>query len=203
MKCDNLIGYAAANAPDQETSVRSRLLPHLESLEISWCGSLVEVFNSPALKSMGVTGCCKLESLYGRQQLNQEASSTHDVAASTPVEEKLSPSADLDKLLPSSLESLRIWYCDGLLEVANLPSSLRRIDIQNCSKLRFISGQLDALQDLVIPDCPELRSLESLCITDLSALEVLDLRICKSLASLPSGPEPQEYSSLHALIITG
>ena len=100
--CNNLIGYAAANAPDQETSGRSRLLPHLESLEIFLCGSLVEVFNSPALKTMDVQGCCKLESLYGRQQLNQEASSTHDVAASTPVEEKLSPSADPDKLLPSS-----------------------------------------------------------------------------------------------------
>ena len=106
------------------------------------------VFNSPALKRMHVAVCCKLESLYGRQQLNQEASSTHDVAASTPVEEKLSPSADPDKLLPSSLESLRIWGCDGLSEVVNLPSSLREIDIQICSKLRFISGQLDALKKL-------------------------------------------------------
>ncbi|CAD6252465.1 unnamed protein product [Miscanthus lutarioriparius] len=114
--CDNLIGYAAANAPDQETSGRSRLLPHLEYLEISWCGSLVEVFNSPALKRMEVGFCCKLESLYGRQQLTQEASSTDDVAASTPVEEKLSPWVDPDKLLPSSLESLTISSCDGLSE---------------------------------------------------------------------------------------
>ncbi|CAD6252607.1 unnamed protein product [Miscanthus lutarioriparius] len=199
--CDNLIGYAAANAPDQETSGRSQLLPHLESLEIWQCGSLVEVFNSPALKRMDVQYCCKLESLYGRQQLNQEASSTHDVAASTPVEEKLSPWADPDKLLPSSLESLTIWDCDGLSEVVNLPSSLRRIDTQNCSKLRFISGQLDALKELLIYNCPELRSLESLCIIDLSALESLALNSCISLTSLPSGPEPQEYSSLRRLTI--
>ncbi|XP_066337511.1 putative disease resistance protein RGA4 [Miscanthus floridulus] len=190
--CNNLIGYAAANAPDQETSGRSQLLPHIESVEIYSCGSLVEVFNSPALKRMEVIGCCKLESLYGRQQLNQEASSTHDVAASTPVEEKL---------VPSSLESLRIMRCDGLSVVVNLPSSLREIDIQNCSKLRFISGQLDALKKLRIYNCPELRSLESLCITDLSALEDLYLYNCKSLSSLPSGPEPHEYSSLRQLII--
>ncbi|CAD6252606.1 unnamed protein product [Miscanthus lutarioriparius] len=196
--CNNLIGYAAANAPDQETSGRSRLLPHLEFLEISLCGSLVEVFNSPALKTMLVEGCCKLESLYGRQQLNQEASSTHDVAASTPVEEKLSPWADPDKLLPSSLESLIILDCDGLLEVVNLPSSLRQIHIGSCSKLRFISGQVDALQYLAIATCPELRSL---CTIHLSALEYLGLRGCKSLASLPSGPEPHEYSSLHELTI--
>ncbi|XP_066337518.1 putative disease resistance protein RGA4 [Miscanthus floridulus] len=192
-KCDNLIGYAAANAPEQATSGRSRLLPHLESLQIFRCGSLVEVFNSPALKRISVEACCKLESLYGRQQLNQEASSTHDVAASTPVEEKLSPSADPDKLLPSSLESLTIESCDGLLEVVNLPSSLREIHIYCCSKLRFISGQLDALKELRIYYCPELLSLESLCIIDLSALEDLDLQGCKSLASLPSGPEPQEF----------
>ena len=150
---------------------------------------------------MEVEGCCKLESLYGRQQLNQEASSTHDVAASTPVEEKLSPWADPDKLLLSSLESLKISSCDGLLEVVNLPSSLREINIGSCSKLRFISGQLDALKELLFHKCPELRSLESLCIIDLSELEDLILRGCKSLASLPSGPEPQEYSSLRRLEI--
>ncbi|CAD6252609.1 unnamed protein product [Miscanthus lutarioriparius] len=199
--CNNLIGYAAANAPDQETSGRSRLLPHLESLDIYLCGSLVEVFNSPALKAMEVYSCGKLESLYGRQQLNQEASSTHDVAASTPVEEKLSPWADPDKLLPSSLESLTIRSCDGLLEVANLPSSLREINIGSCPKLRFISGQLDALKELDIYNCQELRSLESLCIIDLSALEVLWLCFCTSLPSLPSGPEPQEYSCLRRLRI--
>ncbi|CAD6252602.1 unnamed protein product [Miscanthus lutarioriparius] len=200
MKCRKLTTLPRA---PKETSGRSQLLPHLESLEIWRCESLVEVFNSPALKTMEVRYCCQLESLYGRQQLNQEASSTHDVAASTPVEEKLSPSADPDKLLPSSLESLTIWHCDGLLEVVNLPSSLGRIDIENCSKLRFISGQLDALKSVEIMVCPELRSLESLCTIDFSALEFLCLYDCKSLASLPSGTEPQEYSCLRRLTIRG
>jgi hypothetical protein len=64
-----------------------------------------------------------------------------------------------------------------LSEVVNLPSSLREINIEDCSKLRFISsGQLDALEVLVLYDCI-------------------------SLASLPSGPEPQEYSSLRWLTI--
>ncbi|CAD6252604.1 unnamed protein product [Miscanthus lutarioriparius] len=99
------------------------------------------------------------------------------------------------------LEILHIKGCDVLSEVVNLPSSLREIDIQNCSKLRFISGQLDALESVVIAVCPELRSLESLRIIDLSALESLLLHGCKSLASLPSGPEPQDYSSLRRLVI--
>jgi Leucine-rich repeat (LRR) protein len=209
--CNNLIGYATANGPDQATSGRSQLLPHLESLLIEGCQCLAEVFNSsPVLKRMDVIGCPKLESLYGKQQLNEEASSSDAVMASAPVEEKLSPS---DKLLPSSLaiwdchgllsslESLRIWDCHGLSEVVNLPSSLRKIDIRNCSKLRFMSGQLDALNNLLIVDCPELRSLET-CIVDLPSLESLDLRGCESLASLPCARAgPQEYSSLRHLTV--
>jgi hypothetical protein len=128
--------------------------------------------------------------------LKQEASNSDDVKASTPGQEKLSPSVAPHKLLPSSLESLEIRWCDGFSEVVDLPSSDREISIQRCSKLRFISGQLDALKKLVITNSPELRSLESLCITDLSALETVILEDCISLASLPSGPEPQEYSSL-------
>jgi hypothetical protein len=77
--CNNLIGYASPDAPDQATSGRSQFLPHLESLEIVRCESLVEIFNSPALKTMLVFHCCKIESLHGKQQLDQEASSTHDV----------------------------------------------------------------------------------------------------------------------------
>jgi hypothetical protein len=73
--------------------------------------------------------------------------------------------------------------------------------LQDCSKLGFISGQLDTPKVLSIFNCPELRSLESLCIIDHSALEDLVLRCCKSLASLPGGPEPQVYSSLRRLRI--
>ncbi|XP_020404222.1 disease resistance protein RGA2 [Zea mays] len=191
--CKNLIGYAAANVPDQATSGRSELLPHLEYLEIWGCQNLVELFNSsPALKRMEVRECCKLESLYGKQLLDEAASSTDDVTASAHVEEKLSP---------SSLESLTILDCDRLSEVVNLPSSLRVIDIQGCFKLRFMSGQLDALNTLAITNCPELRSLET-CIVDLTSLEILALCGCKSLASLPSAwAGRQEYSSLRQLTI--
>jgi hypothetical protein len=35
---------------------------------------------------MHVENCCKLESQYGKQQLNQEASSTDDVAAFTAID---------------------------------------------------------------------------------------------------------------------
>jgi hypothetical protein len=131
--CDNVIGYAVANGPDQ-------LLPHLESLQIDTCESLVEVFSlSPALKRMEVEGCCKLESLYGKQELDGEASSSDDMTASA-------PSVAPDKLLPSSLEYLSIWDCHGLSKIVNLPSSLRVINIKRCSRLRAMSGQLTNFQ---------------------------------------------------------
>jgi hypothetical protein len=195
-KCNALIGYA--KAPGQPISERSQLLPRLESLVISSCASLVEVFNVPAsLETIDVYDCPKLESIFGEQRdettLNQGASA--DAVASTAV---LKPSSSArDHFLPC-LESLIIWRCESLSEVLNLPPFLRKLDISDCDKLQLLSGQLDALQKLDILRCSELRSLES-CLRELSTLEHLSLRRCKRLASLPDGP--QAYSSLRDLRI--
>ena len=109
---------------------------------------------------------------------------------------------DWDKLLPSSLEYLRIGSCDGLLEVVNLPSSLREIRIRGCSKLRFISGQVDALQTTVHirpAGCSQKRRNYGL--PRVAVTRIIMHHRSLSLASLPSGPEAHEYSSLRRLVI--
>ncbi|KAJ1277349.1 hypothetical protein BS78_05G287900 [Paspalum vaginatum] len=233
---------AQATATSEEGSLlgRSQLLPRLETLRIWYCESLVEVLNAPAhLKTMSIYSCGKLESLSflpsGKQQHqgggggsstdDVTAASTAAAAAAVQRQEQLSlpaPSTSLqvdNSLLPSSsLESLQIWRCDGLLELPSLPPSLREIRIRNCSNLRFLSvGQLHALKDIYIFECPELRSLESITsggggggtttdtelIPAAAALERLSLVNCKSLASLPTGPHQGRYyySSLRKLKI--
>ncbi|RCV19699.1 hypothetical protein SETIT_3G406300v2 [Setaria italica] len=170
--CSGLIGYAKA-APGQPISERSQVLPRLDSLYIQDCESLVEVFNVPAsLKTMDLRGCPKLKSIFGEQQ---DEPTFNQGPSAVP---KLSSSAH-DHLLLPCLEYLRIYRCESLSEVLNLPPSLRNIDIY-------------------IWVCPELRSLES-CLGEFSTLERLRLRECKSLASLPDGP--QAYSSLRDLFI--
>ncbi|WVZ48836.1 hypothetical protein U9M48_000238 [Paspalum notatum var. saurae] len=211
--CGSLIGYAAHTATDkQETTSeeerrRSQLLPRLESLEIFFCQSLVEVLSAPAaLKRMRIGLCGKLDSLSllpGKQQDKTPSpsslkhhhqggsSSTDAVTASTAAgavqQEDLSPPAastshqDNVSLLPSSssLESLEINCCFRLSEVRRLPPSLRQLKIDSCSNLRLLSGQLDALKEISISRCPELRSLESI----ITSGPVI--RRCPAIKSLP------------------
>uniref|UniRef100_K3ZFG1 NB-ARC domain-containing protein n=1 Tax=Setaria italica TaxID=4555 RepID=K3ZFG1_SETIT len=155
----------------EATHERSQVLPRLESLRIRDCESLVEVFNVPAsLKTMDLHDCPKLKSIFG--ELQDEPTFNQGPSAAP----KLSSSA-WDHLLPC-LESLNIRQCESLSEVLNLPPSLREIDIW---------------------ECPELRSVEC-CLGEFATLERLVLSECKSLASLPDGP--QAYSSLRHLQIT-
>jgi Leucine-rich repeat (LRR) protein len=218
--CNNLTGRRRASSEQSTPERSSVLLPRLESLYIRDCACLVEVPTSvlPAsLKSLSIYDCPKLEAIAFSKQLDttsamlasaQGVAATHDedgksaliagscsdATASTPV--PTLSSSTKHHLLPC-LESLRIYRCDGLSEVLDLPPSIKTLEIYWCSNLQALSGQLDAVQKLSIEDC-SLKSLESL-LGELALLEELYLYGCKSLVSLPNGP--QAYSSLRRLTI--
>uniref|UniRef100_A0A0E0KLJ8 Uncharacterized protein n=1 Tax=Oryza punctata TaxID=4537 RepID=A0A0E0KLJ8_ORYPU len=178
--CENLTGHTQARG--QSTPAPSELLPRLESLEITYCDSFVEVPNLPAsLKLLRIWRCPGPESIIFNQQQDKSSGSTSETN---------------DRVLPR-LESLEIGYCNRL-EVLHLPPSIKKLDISVCEKLHSLSGKLDAVRELRIGLCKSLKSLES-CLGELPSLQHLQLTDCESLESLPKGP--QAYSSLTSLEI--
>jgi len=182
------------------------------TLGIYDCASLVEVPNLPvSLKTLRIQSCSdNLKSIvFGLQEDTRLArgegvvqldtsssipgSSSREATTSTTVL-KLSSAAN-HRFLPR-LESLDIWHCYGLSEVANLPPSIKTLGIYYCGNLQSLSGQLGDIQKLTIDSCRRLESLDS-CLGELRSLEELELYGCKSLVSLPDGP--QAYSSLRVL----
>ncbi|CAL5066798.1 unnamed protein product [Urochloa decumbens] len=213
--CSKLTGRTQAS-DEQSTPApeRGELLPRLESLLIAGCESLVEVPNLPtSLKTLRI-GCCSnnIKSIvFGQQEdtslVGGERVVRPDTSSSIPGSGSSEATASTAVLKLSSaanhrffpcLKSLEVWECRGLSGVANLPPSIKTLDIMRCRKLQSLSGQLDAVQILSIFSCSRLESLES-CLGDLRSLEELKLCFCKSLVSLPDGP--QAYSSLRVLRI--
>jgi hypothetical protein len=217
-RCSKLTGLTedsdqqSAPAPEQ-----GGLLTRLESLWIDDCTSLVVFPKMPAsLKTLHIECCSNnVESiLFGQQEDTRlmsgegvvwldtsssiPGSSSNEATASTAVL-KLS-SAAKHPFVPC-LEFLTIENCDGLSQVANLPPSIKTLTIRGCSNLQSLSGQLDALQELTVCSCQRLKSLKCLesCLGEHPSLEQLWLYRCKSLVSLPDGPQP--YSSLRRLQI--
>ncbi|XP_025800357.1 putative disease resistance protein RGA4 isoform X3 [Panicum hallii] len=197
--CSKLTGHTQAS-DRQSAPERGGLLPSLEYLWINDCTSLVEVPNlSASLKELHISGCSdNIKSIIFVQPDTSSlipGSSGSEATASTAVL-KLSSAAN-HRSLPC-LESLSIWRCDCLSEVANLPPSIKVLDIYRCDNLQSLSGKLDVVQKLNIMICSRLESLES-CVGELRSLENLKLYACRSLVSIPDGP--QAYSSLRVLEI--
>ncbi|XP_025802455.1 putative disease resistance protein RGA4 isoform X2 [Panicum hallii] len=212
-RCSKLTGHTQAS-DGQSAPERGGLLPHLESLSIGGCTSLVEVPNLPAsLKTLLIGGCGdNIKSIiFGQHEsvmpvggegvVQPDTSSLisgsngSEATASTAVL-KLSSAAN-HRSLPC-LEFLLISDCAHLSEVANLPPSIKILEILSCDNLQSLSGKLDAVQELTIRFCGRLESLES-CVGELRSLELLKLDGCRSLVSLPDGS--QAYSSLRYLEI--
>ncbi|KAF6987054.1 hypothetical protein CFC21_004733 [Triticum aestivum] len=227
VNCKNLTGYAQAPL-EPSASSRSQCLPGLESLELSYCASLVEMFNVPAsLKSMYIDGCIKLESIYGKQQGKPEfveGSSCSEAIMPAGVSE-LSSSSLMNHFC-SCLEELSISGCGSLPAVLNLPKSLKTIIIAHCSSIRGLSYQMGGLQrpevttSINVPEPsaavatrhslpPYLESLEVLfCAgmlggilhlpTSLKRLTIIDNAGLTSLESMP-GEHTPSFESLHLL----
>jgi hypothetical protein len=79
----------------------------------------------------------------------------------------------------STSVSLTVRECDSLSLVLNLPMYLKKLDIRRCNRLKSIESHSG----------------------DLSSLEELKVRCCRTVASLPDGPQRPQYTSLRWLEI--
>ncbi|KAF6987094.1 hypothetical protein CFC21_004773 [Triticum aestivum] len=152
--CKNLSGYAEAPL-EPSASERSRHLPGLKFLVLQNCASLEEIFDIPAsLKSMSITQCIKLESIFGKQQrvskLNQVSSCSE---ASVPTAISELPSSPMNDFSPC-LESLYLSGCDSLSTVINIPPSVKTIVMSGFNSIKVLSCQLDEVQN-TSTDVPE------------------------------------------------
>jgi hypothetical protein len=126
--CENLTGYAQ-DPLEPSASERSRYLPSLENIKLVDCSSLVEMFNVPAsVVEIFITGCQKLESIFGKQQQGMSELS----------------SSPMDHPCPR-LKFISLEGCDSLSGVLHLPSYLRSLRIEYCSNIQVLSCQLDGL----------------------------------------------------------
>lgn len=172
-ECNNLIGYAQAPAKPSTLSENRQLLPRLKYLSIECCSSLIDVFNVPdSLRSMEITGCCNLKSIYGRRlHQGQSALSIHQGSSS--ILEVLSSSSPRARV--EHLEKLKLSSCEALTGVLHLPGSIKDLHLHGCGGLTSLESRLE----------------------ELPLLECLLLLRCNTLSSLPDGP--QAYSSLRYL----
>jgi hypothetical protein len=138
--------------------------------------------------------------------------------AHAPAVESLRTPESSSQLLPR-LECLMIRGCINMVEVFKLSASLREMEIDGCFALSRVEPLLSpclekieilcctsltgvlvlppSLKEIVLNGCSELRSVESPS-GEMPLLETLTIVHCKTLSSLPDGP--QAYPSLEVLL---
>jgi hypothetical protein len=175
----------------------------LQHLDFSYCDALVhwpeKEFQSLVSLRRLIIYCCEKLIGYAPQATAAEPSTTSE------------PSSEL---LPR-LESLLIYGCLSMVEVFKLPASLRKMEIYHCTKLEYMysrrlqQGQVaSSIHQGPSPVYSEVSSSSANARTTSLAgvpylppsLVLLYINDCKSLSSLPNGP--QAYSSLQRLVIT-
>ncbi|XP_037494096.1 putative disease resistance protein At3g14460 [Jatropha curcas] len=166
--------------------VVTQSLVALEYLWITDCSQLIHLWRDStnldklsSLKSLQIQGCQKLVSLVGGEEGN----------------------------LPCNLEILSIWDCDELKILPNglqTLTSLRELKILQCRNLvSFPSAGLPcSLKSLEIKYCDSLESLpkgivhDSNARNEMSHLEVVRVKGCPSLTSLPIGEFPYSIKNI-------
>jgi Leucine-rich repeat (LRR) protein len=165
-------------------------VPHLKSLVLEGCTSLVEIHESiELLKGLVLLDLQRCESLRNLPSSisNLEALETLDLCGCLALEK-------LPEQLPSSfglLKNLKIVSlreCSRLTKLPNLQSPhLERLILEGCTSLVEIHESIGLLKRLVLlnlQSCKNLRNLPS-SISNLKSLETLDLWKCYNLEKLP------------------
>ncbi|WVZ82913.1 hypothetical protein U9M48_030119 [Paspalum notatum var. saurae] len=176
-ECRKLTGEQQQSAPVLlEGTGGGPLPPHLESLDIIGCNSLVVVPSLPAsLKRLSISGCDGLQGRWSMVfvgQLDTLPSLTVAPAAGSST----SSSAGNRRLsVPPCLESLEIASCHGLSEVVNLPPSMKTLVVHFCASLGSLSasgGELPLLEGLTIFRCKSLVEFPNMLLPSLKTLQI-------------------------------
>ncbi|XP_066377619.1 putative disease resistance protein RGA4 [Miscanthus floridulus] len=182
----------------------------LEELNVWSCRSLESLPNGPhqvysSLRVLSIKSCDGIKQLLSSLQqclghlekknldphllqeqveLDSKPESMSD-GASTSVVPKQSSSTGSNHCFFPCLESLVIYHCGGLTEVANLPPSIKTLEIGQCGSLVSVSGEVPSLEQLQICDCGCLQSLPNGPHQVYSSLRVLRLTQCPGIKQLP------------------
>jgi hypothetical protein len=195
-------------------------VPHLESLELEGCTSLVKIHESIGLLKrlvlLNLRGCVKLRNLPSSIS-NLESLETLDLLYCYNLEqlpEQLGNMTALKKLdvgftaikqLPSSfnllknLEDLSFYRCTCLIKSPEFSetSHLNKLTFGGCTSLVKIHesiGHLKRLGSLDLSECKNLRSLPISSTSNLESLKYLSLYYCSKLDKLP-----EQWGNMKAL----
>ena len=137
------------------------------------------------MKTLFILHLCCISFIHTEQaELDSKPESMSD-GASTSVVLKQSSSTGSNHCFFPCLQSLRIEWCDGLTEVANLPPSIKILEIGQCGSLVSVSGEAPSLEKLHIRDCGCLQSLPNGPHQVYSSLRVLRITQCPGIKQLP------------------
>jgi Leucine-rich repeat (LRR) protein len=189
------------------------VFPCLEKLSISKCGELRQLPTPRCLPRLKILEMSRLPNV---KCLGNKfySSSSGSAAVLFPalkeltlkymdgLEEWMVPGGEGDQVFPC-LERLSIFMCGKLksIPICGL-SSLVKFDIGYCDELRYFSGEFrgfTSLQILEIRDCSKLASIPS--VQHCTALVELGIWSCRELTSIPG--DFRELNSLKKLIVNG